>query len=216
MTSPLQRGQQNSMCVDASAPTIQIDAVRTRPLRRRGRRRPADRPTRRCTPRRRRRTDRDARRGEPAGGPNYLFRRAVVVGGVVAVLATASIVVGQLIGSGSEDTDVGSCQHRLEPHRAGRRPHRTCHRRRRPRARRWRGSTPASAAPTASAIVDSTLVVAGNDNVAVDRRRHRETVDEFDLGAEADRASRPAVPSRCSPRGPTADAPCWPTARAAT
>ena len=29
------------------------------------------------------------------GGPNYCFRRAVVVGGVVAVLATASIVVGR-------------------------------------------------------------------------------------------------------------------------
>ena len=41
-------------------------------------------------------------------GPNYLFRRAVVVGGVVAVLATASIVVGQLIGSGSTDTTSGA------------------------------------------------------------------------------------------------------------
>jgi hypothetical protein len=41
-------------------------------------------------------------------GPNYLFRRAVVVGGVVAVLATASIVVGRLIGSGSDESTSGA------------------------------------------------------------------------------------------------------------
>lgn len=41
-------------------------------------------------------------------GPNYLFRRAVVVGGIVAVLATASVVIGRLIGSGGEETVSGA------------------------------------------------------------------------------------------------------------
>lgn len=40
--------------------------------------------------------------------PNYLIRRAIVVGGVVAVIAIASIVVGQLIGSGATSTGSGA------------------------------------------------------------------------------------------------------------
>ncbi len=47
-------------------------------------------------------------RRSPTGRPNYLIRRAVVVGGVVAVLATASVVIGQLMGSGAIDTSSGA------------------------------------------------------------------------------------------------------------
>lgn len=40
--------------------------------------------------------------------PNYLVRRAIVVGGVVAVLATASVVIGQLMGAGGNDDTSGA------------------------------------------------------------------------------------------------------------
>lgn len=40
--------------------------------------------------------------------PNYLFRRAVVVGGVVAVFAAGALVVTNLIGSGADSTTDGS------------------------------------------------------------------------------------------------------------
>jgi hypothetical protein len=40
--------------------------------------------------------------------PNYLVRRAIVVGGVVAVLATASVVIGQLMGSGGSGDTSGA------------------------------------------------------------------------------------------------------------
>ena len=43
-----------------------------------------------------------------ARGPNYLFRRAIAVGGVVAVIATAAIVVGRLIGDDSSASDSGA------------------------------------------------------------------------------------------------------------
>ena len=56
--------------------------------------------------------------GEPPAGdrertaterhPNYLFRRAVVVGGVVAVIATAAIVIGNLIGTGGTSSVSGA------------------------------------------------------------------------------------------------------------
>jgi hypothetical protein len=43
-----------------------------------------------------------------ARGPNYLFRRAIAVGGVVAVIATAAIVVGRLIGDDSSASSSGA------------------------------------------------------------------------------------------------------------
>ncbi|MGB0114984.1 MAG: hypothetical protein WBP59_17325 [Ilumatobacteraceae bacterium] len=43
-------------------------------------------------------------------GPNYLVRRALVVGGVVAVIAAAAVLVGQLISSGDETTSTGAAQ----------------------------------------------------------------------------------------------------------
>lgn len=115
-------------------------------------------------------------------GPNYLFRRAVVVGGVVAVLATASIVVGQLIGSGAQDSTsgaVGADWNRvvLVDDRTGRII-----------VDDEQGEEVARIesgvrSPTASAIVDSTLIVAGTGNVViVDVGSER--VDEFDLGAD--------------------------------
>ena len=55
--------------------------------------------------------DLDESPATPARGrssPNYLIRRAVVVGGVVAVLATASIVIGQLMSSDTNDTGSGA------------------------------------------------------------------------------------------------------------
>jgi hypothetical protein len=116
------------------------------------------------------------------GGPNYLFRRAVVVGGVVAVLATASIVVGQLIGSGSQDSTsgaVGTDWNRvvLVDDRTGR-----------VIVDDEQGEEVARIesgvrSPTASAIVDSTLIVAGTDNVVV-VDIGTESVDEFDLGSD--------------------------------
>jgi hypothetical protein len=115
-------------------------------------------------------------------GPNYLFRRAVVVGGVVAVLATASIVVGRLIGSGSQDSTSGAVSTDwnrvvLVDDRTGR-----------VIVDDEQGEEVARIesgvrTPTASAIVDSTLVVAGTDSVAV-LDVGSERIDEFDLGAD--------------------------------
>lgn len=117
------------------------------------------------------------------GGPNYLFRRAVVIGGVVAVLATASIVIGRLIGSGSNDSTSGAVSTDwnrvvLVDDRTGR-----------VIVDDEQGEEVARIesgvrSPTASAIVDSTLIVAGTDNlVVVDVGS--EDLDEFDLGSEA-------------------------------
>jgi hypothetical protein len=132
--------------------------------------RPADEPTTSASSTRRR-------------GPNYLFRRAVVVGGVVAVLATASIVVGQLIGTGSQDSTsgaVGTDWNRvvLVDDRTGR-----------VIVDDEQGEEVARIesgvrSPTASAIVDSTLIVAGTDSVVV-VDIGTEGVDEFDLGSDA-------------------------------
>ena len=116
------------------------------------------------------------------GGPNYLIRRAVVVGGVVAVLATASIVVGRLIGSGSQDSTSGGVSTDwnrvvLVDNRTGR-----------VLVDDDQGEEVARIesgirAPNASAIVDSTLVVAGSGRVAV-IDVGAEQVEEFDLGSE--------------------------------
>ena len=116
------------------------------------------------------------------GGPNYLFRRAVVVGGVVAVLATASIVVGRMIGSGSQDSTTGAVSTDwnrvvLVDDRTGR-----------VIVDDEQGEEVARIesgvrSPSASAIVDSTLVVAGTDDVVV-VDVGSETIDEFDLGSE--------------------------------
>ena len=116
-------------------------------------------------------------------GPNYLFRRAVVVGGVVAVLATASIVVGQLIGSGSTDTTSGAISTDwnrivLVDSRTGR-----------VIVDDESGEEVARIesgvrTPSASAVVDSTLVIAGPTDVAV-VTIDSESIDEFDLGAES-------------------------------
>ena len=123
--------------------------------------------------------------GDPGrgGGPNYLFRRAVVVGGVVAVLATASIVVGQLIGSGSQDSTSGAVSTDwnrvlLVDDRTGR-----------VIVDDEQGEEVARIEsgvrnPTASAVVDSTLIVAGTDNVVV-VDVGSESIEEFDLGSEA-------------------------------
>jgi hypothetical protein len=114
--------------------------------------------------------------------PNYLFRRAVVVGGVVAVLATASVAIGQLIGSGDEETAsgaVGTDWNRvvLVDDRTGRVV-----------VDDAAGDEVARLDsgvrnPTASEVVDSTLVVAGADAVAVIDLDDM-GVAESDLGAE--------------------------------
>ncbi len=116
-------------------------------------------------------------------GPNYLFRRAVVVGGVVAVLATASIVVGQLIGSGSTDTTsgaIGTDWNRIVSvdSRTGR-----------VIVDDENGEEVARIesgvrTPSSSAVVDSTLVIAGPTDVAV-VTIDSESIDEFDVGAES-------------------------------
>lgn len=117
------------------------------------------------------------------GGPNYFFRRAVVVGGVVAVLATASIVVGRLIGSGSQDSTSGAVSTDwnrvvLVDDRTGR-----------VIVDDEQGEEVTRIEsgvrnPSASAIVDSTLMVAGTDRMAV-VDVGSESVDEFDLGSDA-------------------------------
>lgn len=114
--------------------------------------------------------------------PNYLFRRAIVVGGVVAVIATASIVVGQLIGTGSDDTISGAISTDwnrivLVDDRTGRVIVDDDKGKELARIESGVGT------PTASAIVDSTLVVAGTDDVAV-IDVDATTVDEFAIGAE--------------------------------
>lgn len=128
----------------------------------------------------------DEQRSDPSAqgrrSPNYLFRRAVVVGGVVAVLATASIVVGQLIGSGGEEPESGAISTDwnrivLIDDRSGR-----------VIVDDGNGEElfrleSGVRAPAASAIVDSALVVAGTDMVAVIDISN-ETVDEFELGAD--------------------------------
>ena len=111
-----------------------------------------------------------------------------MVGGVVAVLVTASIVVGQLIGSGSDEPAsgaIGTDWNRivLVDDRTGR-----------VIVDDAAGDELARIesgvrSPTGSAIVDSTLTVAGTDSVAV-IDVGTETVDEFELGA--DRIVRPA------------------------
>lgn len=40
--------------------------------------------------------------------PNYWFRRAVAIGGVVAVIATAAVVIANLIGTGGDESVTGS------------------------------------------------------------------------------------------------------------
>ena len=115
-------------------------------------------------------------------GPNYLFRRAVVVGGVVAVLATASIVVGQLIGSGSEEPESGAISTDwnrivLIDDRSGRVIVDDSD------GEELSRIESGVRTPTASAIVDSALVVAGTEMVAVIDISD-ETVDEFELGAD--------------------------------
>ena len=114
--------------------------------------------------------------------PNFLFRRAIVVGGVVAVLATASIVVGQLIGSGGAETSSGALG--AEWNRIVLVDDST--------GRVVVGDTNGEELariesgvrnPAASAAVDSTLVVAGTDMVAVVDIAS-ETIDEFELGAD--------------------------------
>ena len=46
--------------------------------------------------------------GRRTGPPNFWIRRAVVIGGVVAVFATAALVVGQLIDTGDDDATSGA------------------------------------------------------------------------------------------------------------
>ena len=116
------------------------------------------------------------------GRPNYLFRRAVVVGGVVAVLATASIVIGQLIGNGSDDTASGALGAEwnrvvLIDDRTGR-----------VLVDDAVGDEVARIesgirSPSASAVVDSTLVLAGDGGISVIDVGD-ESADEFEFGAD--------------------------------
>ena len=115
-------------------------------------------------------------------GPNYLFRRAIVVGGVVAVVATASIVIGQLMSSDSNDTTSGAISTDwnrivLVDDRTGR-----------VIVDSENGEELARIesgvrTPSASAVVDSTLVVAGTTRVAV-IDIDSEDVVKFELGTE--------------------------------
>jgi hypothetical protein len=121
------------------------------------------------------------------GGPNYLFRRAVVVGGVVAVLATASIVIGRLIGSGSDESASGAI--RAEWNRVVLVDDRTG----RVVVDDENGEEVGRVESrirnvTASAVVDSTVVVTGDGVVAVidvGDGVGSDDVDEFDLGADS-------------------------------
>ncbi len=113
--------------------------------------------------------------------PNYLIRRAVVVGGVVAVLATASIVIGQLMESSEENTGsgaVGADWNRLVlvDDRTGRVIVDD------PEGEELSRIESGVRTPNASAVVDSTLVVANDELVAVVDVGN-ETVDEYELGA---------------------------------
>ena len=114
--------------------------------------------------------------------PNYLIRRAVVVGGVVAVLATASIVIGQLMGSGSDDTDSGAISADwnrivLVDDRTGRIVVDD------PDGEEVSRIESDIRSPNASAVVDSSAVVANDQLVAV-VDLGGETVEEYDLGAD--------------------------------
>jgi hypothetical protein len=114
--------------------------------------------------------------------PNYLFRRAVVVGGVVAVIATASIVIGQLISNGNDETAsgaLGADWNRVVviDDRTGRVV-----------VDDAAGDEVARVesgirSPSASALVDSTLVVAGDGGIAVVDVGD-ESTDEFEFGAD--------------------------------
>jgi hypothetical protein len=120
--------------------------------------------------------------------PNYFFRRAVVVGGVVAVLATASIVVGRMIGSGADETvsgAVGADWNRivLVDDRTGRVVVDD------PEGDEVARIESGIASPSGSAVVDSTLVVTGADITAI-VDVDDESVDEYEVGAEA--VTRPA------------------------
>jgi hypothetical protein len=116
------------------------------------------------------------------GGPNYWFRRAVVVGGVVAVLATASIVAGRLIGSGSDDVSSGAIAPDwnrivLVDDRTGSVVVDD------PSGEQVARFESGVRSPNASALVDSTLVVAGADRTAV-VDLDSEDITEFDTGGE--------------------------------
>ena len=121
-------------------------------------------------------------------GPNFLIRRAVVVGGVVAVLATASIVVGQLIGSGSDESASGAIDTDwnrvvLVDDRTGRVIVDD------ENGEEFARIESGIRSPAASAVVDSTLVIAGPDSVAV-VDVGSESVTEVELSAET--IDRPA------------------------
>ncbi len=125
--------------------------------------------------------------GRRTRGPNYLFRRAAVVAGVVATVAVASIVIGRLIGSGSEESTSGAIGAEwnrvvLIDDRSGRVVVDD------ERGEELGRVDSGVRTPTASAVVDSTAVVAGDDVVAVidvSDGVSRDDVNEFDLGAES-------------------------------
>jgi hypothetical protein len=114
--------------------------------------------------------------------PNYLIRRAVVVGGVVAVLATASIVIGQLMGSDSDDTGSGAVSADwnrivLIDDRTGRILVDQ------PDGEELSRIESGIRSPNASAVVDSSSVVANDQRVAVVDLGD-ETVEEYELGTD--------------------------------
>ena len=105
-----------------------------------------------------------------------------MVGGVVAVLVTASIVVGQLIGSGSDEPASGAISADwnrivLVDDRTGRVIVDDADGEELARIESGVRN------PTDTAIVDSTLTVTGTDSIAV-IDVGTETVDEFELGAD--------------------------------
>jgi hypothetical protein len=121
-------------------------------------------------------------------GPNYWIRRALVVGGVVAVLATASIVVGRLIGSGAQEVSSGAITPDwnrivLVDDRTGRVIVAD------PSGDEVARFESGVRTPSASAVVDSTVVVTGTERTAV-IDLEGEDVTEFDTGT--DTIARPA------------------------
>jgi hypothetical protein len=120
-------------------------------------------------------------------GPNYLFRRAVVIGGVVAVLATASIVIGRLIGSGSDEATSGAISTDwnrvvLIDSRSGRVVVDD------ENGEEIGRVDSGVRIPTASAVVDSTVVVIGDGGIAVidiGNDIDRDDVEGFEFGAES-------------------------------
>ncbi len=110
-----------------------------------------------------------------------------MVGGVVAVIATASVVIGRMIGSGSDESASGAIGTEwnrvvLVDERTGRVVVDDAD------GEELGRIDSGVRSPTASAVVDSTVVVAGDETVAVidiDGGLDSAAVSEFELGADS-------------------------------